>query len=223
MVIGPAPGPAPAAHARVITSSVTRSSWRTLPKVKLRKKVPSVDGAITRWPRTSSVEAQRKTSASSMKSPPATIECTRVITLRPGRKWPGRLPRSTQSLITASRPRCWASVAVSTRPAEATAWSSSKATARASRLCDACIGKVLRSWGPRMRPLTTFSQVGAPFPRMLSRFLLHICGGSRLSARSSGAHQGGGTCGGGRAPRLAQARHRRSPCAHGSLRRTAAR
>ena len=41
MVMGPSPGPAPAAHARPMRVSATRSSWRMWPKVKLRRKVPS--------------------------------------------------------------------------------------------------------------------------------------------------------------------------------------
>src|SRR6266498_4157672 len=44
MVIGPSPGPAPAAHALVKSCSVSRSSWRTCPKVKARKKVPDRGG-----------------------------------------------------------------------------------------------------------------------------------------------------------------------------------
>ena len=81
-----------------------------------RRNVPSVEGAITRCPSTAAVDAVRSTSASSMKSPPAIIESTRVITLRPGRKYPGRSPKSTQSSTTASSPRCWPSVAVSNSP-----------------------------------------------------------------------------------------------------------
>ena len=49
MVNGPSPGPAPAAQARASNSRLTRSSWRTWPHRKLRRKVPRkvprVDGA----------------------------------------------------------------------------------------------------------------------------------------------------------------------------------
>ena len=40
MVSGPSPGPAPAAQARDSSSRLTRSSWRTWPHRKLRRKVP---------------------------------------------------------------------------------------------------------------------------------------------------------------------------------------
>ena len=54
------------------------------PKVKARRKVPSVDGAITRCPSTEAVAPERSTSAWSMWLPPATMACTKVSTLRPG-------------------------------------------------------------------------------------------------------------------------------------------
>ncbi|HEU5004154.1 MAG TPA: hypothetical protein VFW71_15435 [Actinomycetota bacterium] len=96
--------------------------------------MPSVEGAITRCPSTEAVEAQRSTSASSIESPPASIECTRVSTLRPGRAAPGRSPSSTVACTSSSMPRCWAKVAGRTSPALATAWSSSKITDARSRL-----------------------------------------------------------------------------------------
>ena len=43
MVSRSSPGPALAAHARASTSRLTRSSWRTWPHRKLRRKVPRVD------------------------------------------------------------------------------------------------------------------------------------------------------------------------------------
>ena len=82
---GPSPGPAPAAHALVKICSVSRSSWRTCPKVNARRKVPRVEGAMTRWPCTWLVAPQRSRSASSMQSPPASMVWTRVSSLRPGR------------------------------------------------------------------------------------------------------------------------------------------
>ena len=51
MVRGVSPGPAPAAQARASNSRLTRSSWRTCPHRKLRRKVPRVDGALTVPPR----------------------------------------------------------------------------------------------------------------------------------------------------------------------------
>jgi hypothetical protein len=85
MVTGVWPGPAPAAQARPKTVSVTRSSWRMCPKVNERRNVPSVDGASTRWPSSWAVWAVRSTSASSMQSAPATMACSSVSTLPPGR------------------------------------------------------------------------------------------------------------------------------------------
>ena len=51
MVNGPSPGPAPASQARASNSRLTRSSWRTWPHRKLRRKVPRVDGAFTTQPK----------------------------------------------------------------------------------------------------------------------------------------------------------------------------
>ena len=51
MVNGALPGPAPADQARASSSRLTRSSWRTCPHRKLRRKVPSVDGALTTQPK----------------------------------------------------------------------------------------------------------------------------------------------------------------------------
>ena len=83
MVNGASPGPAPAAQARDSSSRLTRSSWRTWPQRKLRRKVPRVDGALTVPPRVQAVPPVRNTSASSMQSPPAMAEATRVISLSP--------------------------------------------------------------------------------------------------------------------------------------------
>src|SRR5665811_2379290 len=81
MVIGSSPGPAPNPQARESSSSLSRSSWRTCPKVNARRNVPRVDGAITPCPRTLPVEPERRTSQSSMQSAPAAMACTKVLTL----------------------------------------------------------------------------------------------------------------------------------------------
>ena len=83
MVSGPSPGPAPACQARASNSRLTRSSWRTWPQLKLRRKVPRVDGALTVPPRVQAVPPVRNTSASSMQPPPASAEATSVIILSP--------------------------------------------------------------------------------------------------------------------------------------------
>ena len=74
MVNGSSPGPAPAAQARASTSRLTRSNWRAWPHRKLRRNVPSVDGALTTQPSTRSVSPARSASASSMQSPPASAD-----------------------------------------------------------------------------------------------------------------------------------------------------
>ena len=80
-----------AAQARARSSRLTRSSWRTWPHRKLRRKVPNVDGALTTQPSTRPVLPERSASASSMQSPPASAEATRVINLSPVLARPGAL------------------------------------------------------------------------------------------------------------------------------------
>ena len=110
MVRGPSPGPAPADQARASNSRLTRSSWRTWPHRKLRRKVPRVDGALTVPPRAPAVLPVRNTSASSMQSPPASAEATRVIILSPGLARPGALSRSRRCWTSWGRPRWRANV-----------------------------------------------------------------------------------------------------------------
>src|SRR5215218_4209956 len=150
------------------------------PKVNDRRNVPKVEGAITRCPSSSWVRAVRSTSASSITSPPATIACSRVSTLRPGRWWPGRSPRSTSSSTTASTPSRSASVAVSARPALATAWWSSKATTRALGVCDDGIEKVPSEWGCMAGSQPPFSQLKGPFHNHSTAHATRRGGGSRL-------------------------------------------
>ena len=69
MVNGASPGPDPATQARASNWRLTRSSWRTWPHRKLRRKVPRVDGALTVTPRVQAVPPVRKASASSIQSP----------------------------------------------------------------------------------------------------------------------------------------------------------
>ena len=93
MVRGVSPGPAPAAQARASNSRLTRSSWRTWPHRKLRRKVPRVDGALTTQPSTCSVPPARSVSASSMQSPPANADATRVTILSSVFARPWAMPR----------------------------------------------------------------------------------------------------------------------------------
>ena len=73
MVRGPSPGPAPAAQARASSSRLTRSSWRTWPYRKLRRKVPRVDGALTTQPRALAVLPVRNASTTPMRCAPAAL------------------------------------------------------------------------------------------------------------------------------------------------------
>ena len=93
MVNGASPGPAPADQARASSSRLTRSNWRTWPHRKLWK-VPRVDGALTTQPRVWAVPPVTQHDASSMQSPPASADATRVSILSPGFARPGALPRS---------------------------------------------------------------------------------------------------------------------------------
>ena len=127
MVRGASTGPAPAAQARASSSRLTRSSWRTWPHRKLRRKVPRVDGALTTQPRAPAVPPVRNTSTSSMQSPPASAGATRVIILSPVFARPGASPRSTWLSTSSRRPRCWARVTGRISPALLTRRWSSKA------------------------------------------------------------------------------------------------
>ena len=99
--------------------------WRTWPHRKLRRKVPKVDGALTVHPSTEEVRPARSASASSMQSPPASAEATRVIILSPALARPGARPRSRCRSTSWGRPRCWARVAGRISPALLTRrWSS---------------------------------------------------------------------------------------------------
>ena len=120
MVNGPSPGPEPAAQARDSSSGLTRSSWRTWPHRKLRRKVPRVDRALTAQPMAPVVPPVRNTSASSMQSPPASAEATRVSILSPVFARPGPSPRSRWLSTSSRRPRCWARVTGRSSPALAT-------------------------------------------------------------------------------------------------------
>ena len=120
MVNGASPGPVPAFQTRASNSRLTRSSWRTWPHLKLRRKVPRVEGALAVKPSTRAVPPARSTSASSMQSPPARAEATRVIILSPVFARPGAPPRSTCFRRSWGRPRRRARVAGRISPALAT-------------------------------------------------------------------------------------------------------
>ena len=68
-------------------------------------------------PRVRAVPPVRNASASSMQSPPASAEATKVITLSPVLARPGALPRSDALRTSWERPRWWARVTGSSSPA----------------------------------------------------------------------------------------------------------
>ena len=88
---------------------------------------------MTRCPSTLPVAPERKRSAWPMWLAPATMACTRVKTLRPGRKPPARSVKRTMVSTSASRPRRDANVATTISPASATSPGSSKVTCVRSR------------------------------------------------------------------------------------------
>src|SRR3954463_5941789 len=83
-----------------------------------------------------------------MWDPPATIECTRVNTLRPGRNPPTRPARRTVESVTCSNPKRTTSVPTNSSPALATKFVSSKCTRMRSRPRDTRFtGSASRAWG----------------------------------------------------------------------------
>ena len=76
-----------------------------------------MEGALTTQPRVQAVLPVRNASASSMQSPPASAEVTRVEILSPGLARPGASPRSRCRSTSWGRPRCKARVAGRISPA----------------------------------------------------------------------------------------------------------
>ena len=138
IVSGLSPGPAPLAHALFSSSEATLSKLRASPKEKLRKNVPSVEGAGTQVPRSSSARPERSTSASSIELPPTSAEATRAVAFWPTLACPGASPRCTPSSSSSLSPSRSANVIGSTSPALATALRSSKTTSKAPNLRDDC-------------------------------------------------------------------------------------
>ena len=183
MVNGPSPGPAPAAQARASNSRLTRSSWRTWPHRKLRRKVPRVDGALTTQPRALAVLPVRNTSASSMQSPPASADATRVSILSPVFARPGALPRSRRCWTSWGRPRCWANVAGRIRPALATRrWSSKVIWIRSGSLRGS-IYWVLLVWGCFSVSKTIIPDAQEHFLTSSTRRDTHLFGGLGVTSR----------------------------------------
>ena len=79
-------------------SRLTRSSWRTWPQRKLRRKVPRVDGALIVPPRVRLRPPVRNASASSMQSPASQRGSDQVSSLVAGVGPPGAKPSSRRYL-----------------------------------------------------------------------------------------------------------------------------
>ena len=181
MVNGASPGPAPAAQARASSSRLTRSSWRTWPHRKLRRNVPRVDGALTTQPRAPAVPPVRNASASSMQSPPASADATRVIILSPVFARPGAAPRSTRLSTSSRRPRCWARVVGRSSPALATRrWSSKVIWIRSGSLSGS-IYRVLLVSGRFCVSKTIIPEAQENFLTPSARRDTHLFGGLGLS------------------------------------------
>ena len=181
MVRGASTGPAPAAQARASNSRPTRSNWRTWPHRKLRRKVPRVDGALTTQPRAPAVPPVRNTSASSMQSPPASAEATRVTILSPVFARPGALPRSRRCWTSWGRPRCWANVAGRISPALLTRRWSSKEMWMPSGCSSGSIYWVLLVWGCFSVSKTIIPEAPEHFLTSSARRDTHLFGGLGLT------------------------------------------
>ena len=180
MVNGPSPGPPPAAQARASNSRLTRSSCLTWPHRKLRKKVPKVDGAFTVHPSTRAVPPARSTSASSMQSPPASADATRVSILSPALARPAASPRSTWRSTSSPRPRWWARVMGKSSPALATRRGSSKATWMRSGRSSGSIFSVLLVSGRFSVSKTIIPDAQGHFLAPSARHYSHLVGGLGL-------------------------------------------
>ena len=184
MVRGASTGPAPAAQARASNSRPTRSNWRTWPHRKLRRKVPRVDGALTTQPRALAVLPVRNTSASSMQSPPASADATRVTILSPVLARPGALPRSRRCWTSWGRPRCWANVAGRSSPALATRRWSSKAMWMRSGCFSGSVYWVLLVWGCFSVSKTIIPDAQEHFLTHSTRHHTYLVGGLGLRRQS---------------------------------------
>ena len=172
MVNGASPGPAPAFQTRASNSRLAQSSWRTWPHLKLRRKVLRVEGALAVKPSTRAVPPARSTSASSMQSPPARAEATRIIILSPVFVQPCAPPRSRCFRRSWGRPRRRARVAGRISPALATRRWSWKANWMRSGWLPGSSYRVLLLWDRFIRFKTSIPDSEA-HPFVSSAGLLH--------------------------------------------------
>ena len=145
------------------------------------RKVPRVDGALTTQPRAPAVPPARNTSASSMQSPPANADATRVTILSPVLARPGALPRSRRCWTSWGRPRCWANVAGRISPALLTRRWSSKAMWMRSGELRGSIYWVLLVWGCFSVSKTIIPDAQEHFLTYSTRRHTYLVGGLGLS------------------------------------------
>ena len=181
MVNGPSPGPAPADQPRASSSRLTRSSWRTWPHRKLRRKVPRVDGALTVPPRVRAVSPVRNTSASSMQSPPASAEATRVTILSPVFARPGAFPGSRRCRTSWGRLRWRAKVEERISPALLNRRWSSKAMWMPSAWLRGSSYWVLLVWGCFSVSKTIIPDAQEHFLTSSARCDIYLFGGLGLT------------------------------------------
>jgi hypothetical protein len=107
--------------------------------VKAHKKVPRVEGAMTRWPSTRLVAPQRSRAASSMQSAPASIAWTRVNSFAPRMGGAGPLAQVDQRIGGLLDAQPLGQRGGSSGPALAIAWVSSKRVSSWSRVWEDAI------------------------------------------------------------------------------------
>ena len=95
-----------------------------------------MDGAITEWANTRSVEPARSRSTWSIWEAPTSIAATNVHTLRPGCAPPTRPPNRTVRSTKPSKPKRSINVPAANNPASATSPSSSKTASYRSIFCN---------------------------------------------------------------------------------------
>jgi hypothetical protein len=100
---------------------VSRSSWRTCPKVNERRRVPQVEGAMTRWPQhlAGSAAAQQVGVVDAVPTRQHRVDQGQQLAAGPVRA--SQLARSISASAACSMPSRPARVAASSRPQLATA------------------------------------------------------------------------------------------------------
>ena len=153
---------------------------------------------MTVQPSTCSVPPARSASASSMQSPPARADATRVIILSPTLARPGARPSSRCRSTNWGRPSCWASVAGRISPALLTKRWSSKATWMRRRPWRGSISWVLLLSGWFSVTKTIIREGKEHFLTLSTHRHSHLFGGfglrGRLDRETNRFFNGGSVC-----------------------------